>query len=311
MWKNVNTHRRATAKHTKLLAQAIEQSPVPIIITDVGGHIEYANPRFTVLTGYQLQEVMGKNTHLLSAGKTRPEVYKNLWDTILAGEVWEGDLCNKRKNGEEFWESISISPIKNTGGAITHFIGIWQDATSRKHAEDDLKRRSHEFENQSITDDLTGIYNRRHILEELDREIERALRYGRHLSGMMLDIDDFKNINDRYGHLVGDRVIRAFATLLQRSIRKVDILGRYGGDEFLVILPEAMLDAAKKVAQRIQKNLSEYEHNVLGDLSRFTTSVGLASYEGIQKVDKATFIEKIDQALLQAKQLGKNRIFPG
>ena len=100
-----------------------------------------------------------------------------------------------------------------------------------------LERMSAQLERQSMTDDITGLYNHRHILVEIDREVERANRYGRMLSGMMIDIDNFKKVNDQHGHLVGDALLREFADVLQRSIRKVDILGRYGGDEFFVILP--------------------------------------------------------------------------
>jgi len=291
-----------------LLLEAVQQSPVPVMIADRKGNIQYVNERFSVLTGYRSEEIIGKNPRVLSAGKTPQEVYRELWETLLSGRVWHGDLCNKRKSGEVFWESISIGPIKNREGIITHFVGIWQDNTRHKRIDEKLAEDLREYEDQSKTDDLTRQYNRRHILAELDQELERALRYGRSLSGMMADIDDFKMINDRYGHLIGDRVIRAFATVLHRSIRKIDILGRYGGDEFLVILPEATLETAKFVASRIQKSLRDYHDNVLGDLSPFTASIGLISFDNIREMDKTIFIEKMDQAMFRAKRTGKNRV---
>lgn len=291
-----------------LLVKAIEQNPLPVLITDASGRIEYVNPRFVSLTGYRSEEVMGRNPRIFSAGKTAPEVYKKLWDTILRGDLWEGDLCNRRKSGEEFWESISISPIRNSEGLITHFVGVWQDTSRRKYDEETLQQHSKEFEKQSMTDDLTGIHNRRHILIELEREVERARRYGRRLSGMMIDIDNFKKINDRYGHLIGDRIIRAFALVLRQSVRKIDILGRYGGDEFLVILPETNLEGAETIAARIQRNLLEYEHNIVADLSPLTASIGLISFEKVGDTSIVAFIDKVDQALLHAKRAGKNEI---
>lgn len=148
-------------------------------------------------------------------------------------------------------------------------------------------------------------------VELLVKAVERALRYGRPLSGMMVDIDDFKQINDRYGHFVGDRALKAFAKVFHESIRKIDILGRYGGDEFLIILPEATVDVARLVAERIQKNLAEYQRNVAGELAHFTASIGLLSFEDIKEVDETVFLERIDQALLKAKCTGKNTIFMG
>ncbi len=298
-------------KDGSLLAQAIEQNPLAILITDDAGNIIYVNQVFVSLTGYVFEEVAGKTPRMLSAGETSSEIYRELWKTIRSGQVWQGELYNRRKTGRTYWESISIAPIKDSSGRITHFIGIWNDSTERKENEERVAGNLKEFEHQSRTDELTGQYNRRYILEELEKEVERAKRYDRRLSGMMIDVDDFKMINDRYGHLIGDRVLKAFAAVISKSIRKVDILGRYGGDEFLVILPEAALETAKLVAQRIQKNLSEYEQNVLGELGKLTASIGLIAFDSASEAIRSAFIERIDQALLKSKQAGKNAVTVG
>lgn len=172
----------------------------------------------------------------------------------------------------------------------------------------ELRRRSRDLESQSRTDDLTGQYNRRHILVELDREVERAVRYGRHLSGMMIDVDDFKKVNDRYGHTTGDQVLKQFAEVLAHSIRNIDILGRYGGDEFLVILPESTFKVAKAVAERIRENVAKRPFQVDETALPLTASIGLISFEDVERIDKAVLIERIDQAMLNAKRLGKNTI---
>ena len=177
-----------------------------------------------------------------------------------------------------------------------------------REALEELNRRSKELEAQSRTDDLTGGYNRRHILVELEREVERALRYGRHLSGMMIDIDDFKSVNDRYGHLAGDRVLKEMAEVLEHSLRKIDILGRYGGDEFLIILPESPPDVAKVVGERVRQNVAAHSFLVHETTLHLTISIGLISFEDVQEIDPKAFIEKIDQAMFQAKRLGKNQI---
>jgi len=292
----------------ELCTAVIEQNPTPIMITDTSGKMEYVNAKFIQLTGYTGEELIGKNPRMLSAGLTSAETYEDLWRTILSGCEWHGDLFNKRKNGKVYQESLFIKPIKNGDGKMTHFVGAWQDITERNNIEEELKKQSKEFEKLSKTDYLTGQYNRRHILTELEKEVERAERYGRQLSGMMLDIDDFKTINDEYGHLIGDRVIKTIAAVIQKSIRKIDILGRYGGDEFLVILPESTLEMARKVGERIQKNLAVYQMNVLGAMGAATLSIGLLSFDKTKNFKAALFVEETDQALLQAKRTGKNRI---
>jgi len=295
----------------KILSSVAEQGPTPLLITNTSGEIEYVNPAFTQVTGYTLEELRGKNPRILKSGRTPPEVYKELWETILSGRVWHGDLWNRRKDGEIFAESILIARLRDDEGKITHFVGMWQDVTQRKQAEEDLEHRAVVLEKESITDDLTGQYNRRHILEELEKEVERSRRYGRRLSGMMIDLDNFKQVNDQYGHPLGDRVLRTFSGILKKGIRKIDILGRYGGDEFIVILPESTVEVAHRVAARIQKNLHEYHKNVSGELFPAAASIGLISFENLQGVSRSAFVQKMDEALLRAKQSGKNRVAVG
>ena len=297
--------------YLQLLAKSMELGPIPVLVTDQQGIIVFANARMSQLTGYSIGELVGKKPSMLSAKETKRETYDDLWRTILSGQVWHGNLMNRRKNGDIYIESIFIAPIKNPEDQKIYFVGFWHDETERQKAEEALNDQLHEFENRSRTDELTGQYNRRHILVELEKELERAVRYKRHLAGMMIDLDDFKQVNDKHGHLVGDRLIKAFAAVVQHSIRKIDILGRYGGDEFIVILPEAEIDIAKKVALRLQKNLLDYQINVLGDISRFTASIGLFSFDAVKEINQVSFIEKIDTALLAAKRAGKNKIVIG
>jgi len=165
------------------------------------------------------------------------------------------------------------------------------------------------LESQSITDDMTGLYNHRHLIDLIDKELERAKRYHRNLSTVMLDIDDFKKINDRYGHLVGDRVLRELARLLKKSIRQVDTVARYGGDEFFIILPESAFHTAQLVAERIQKTVREYRFNQPERLLSLTVSVGISSFQDSKDIDLTQLVERTDQALLKAKSLGKDECF--
>ncbi len=163
--------------------------------------------------------------------------------------------------------------------------------------------------NQSITDDLTGLYNHRHILVLIDREVERAKRYGRLLSGMMIDMDDFKSANDLYGHLTGDSVIRETADVIRNGVRNVDIVGRFGGDEFLVILPEASAEAAKVVAERVLQNIRDHSFKTGRDYISITVSIGVFSIQDPKDFDKTIFLDKIDRAMFRSKEDGKNRIY--
>ncbi len=294
-----------------LMAQGVIHSPCPMMITNREGLIEYVNPMFTELTEYSLEEVKSKTPRVLKSSKTPLSIHEDLWRTILSGRVWHGEMCNRKRSGEEFWESISINSIKNSQGVITHFVAVWQDVTVQKKYDKNEQLQKEGLEKQSRTDDLTGIYNRRHIFVELERESERAVRYKRSLSGMMIDVDDFKKINDYYGHLTGDRVLRTFARILEDSIRTIDILGRYGGDEFLVILPETKIEEARIVAERFQKNLRDYQENILGEFGILTASIGLVTFDESCRGDKTIFLEKIDKVLLAAKCAGKNTISMG
>ena len=165
------------------------------------------------------------------------------------------------------------------------------------------------LKNQSIMDDVTGLYNHQHILEEIEKEIERAKRQHRSLCGIMVDIDNFKGINDVHGHLVGDLVLREMAFVLKVSVRKIDIVGRYGGDEFIVVLPETPYESAKTVAERIQENARQYPFKTKTAHTSLTASIGLWLFDDLTHLDSSIFVEKVDEAMYKAKSAGKNRIF--
>ncbi len=295
----------------KLLEAIIEQSPIPVMVTDLEANIEYVNAMFTQITGYQAKEVVGKNPRLLKSGKTKPSVYKDLWRTIVGGHIWKGDLINRKKSGEIYVESIMIAPVKNKDGRIEHFVGMWQDTTSRRDAKEELRKLWEELQEASRTDALTGQFNRRRILEELRYEMERALRYRRSFCGMMMDLDGFKKVNDEYGHVAGDIVLRDAAHLFEQNLRVNDRLGRYGGDEFLALLPETDIEHARVVAERIQKAVRQHVFRFGSKQARLTVSIGLLNFKNIRKPDETSFIRRMDATLLKAKRAGRDRIVAG
>ena len=129
------TERKQTEVQLHKLSRAVEQSPVSIVITDAKGSIEYVNPKFTELTGYSLEETIGQNPRILKTEQTSQEEYKKMWDIILSGQIWHGEFCNHKKNGEVYWETASISPILNEKGDITHFVAIKEDVTEHKRTQ--------------------------------------------------------------------------------------------------------------------------------------------------------------------------------
>ena len=176
------------------------------------------------------------------------------------------------------------------------------------HQKAILEKMNRSLKEESIMDELTGQYNRRHILMELEKEIERARRYKHTLAGIMIDVDDFKKFNDRYGHLLGDYILKEVTNVFDHCIRTIDVLGRYGGDEFMILLPEATADTAKVVAERIKKAMHEHPFTHKKKPLKVTCSLGLHYFPDLTSVDKNDFIEKIDRALYAAKQAGKNRV---
>ena len=165
------------------------------------------------------------------------------------------------------------------------------------------------FKRQSITDDITGLYNHRYLVDQIQKELERTQRYDRLLSGIMIDIDNFKSVNDHHGHLAGDKVLREVAKILKKSIRKVDIVGRYGGDEFLILLPETRFESARLVAERTRHNVHQHHFSSQDDTGSVSTSIGLLMLDHDKKLKPNAFIQKVDEAMFKAKGLGKDRIF--
>jgi len=197
--KEVDMH-KLTADNLRKLSQAIEQSPVSVTITDLQGNIEYVNPEFVRVTGYQEEEVIGKNPRMLNSGETPPHQYVNMWKAITNGRSWSGEVYNKKKNGNLFWESMTVSPIKNSAGESTHYLAIKEDITLRKDYEERLLY-------QASYDKLTDLPNRSLAYDRLQQAIANAVREKKHIAVIYIDFDHFKNINDTLGHSAGDKFL--------------------------------------------------------------------------------------------------------
>lgn len=464
------------ALETHKLSCAVEQSPCAIIVTDIKGDTEYINPRFTQLTSYAPEEVLGKNPRILKSGEKSPEEYRKLWDTITSGKEWRGEFCNRKKNGSIYWVSASISPVRDSKGVITNFVGIQEDITERRQTEeilketiiqrdkniDDLKhlmrystimndevqekvlfehmslvlkerfqpdvlalltldkeknavdvplivpqmpvknlikgeifiepslcrvirtgqpfisrdvkkdpscectrdkvpeggyvcfpliaggtvaavvlmikkdpgcwnnsetidllstyvgltasalhrvRLMETTKQTSVTDALTGVYNRRFFDEMIEKQIALAKRHNESLSILIVDLDYFKKVNDTYGHIAGDSLLREITGFMRQHTRSSDTLARYGGEEFVIIMPMIDKTHAMEKAEGIRQHVESYDFNTIvpGKVLKVTVSIGVATYpEHGTKSD--ILIHAADSALYRAKRAGRNHV---
>ncbi len=483
------TIRREAEEQLRLQSVALESAANGIMITDRNGTIQWVNPAYSTITGYSVDEVIGKNPRIQKSGKVAKEVYSSLWRTILSGNVWHGELINRNKDGSIIIEEQTIAPVKDAMGQINHFIAIKQDITERKRAEEALSKRSEqigtlnrvmrllsstldlskvldmilheiqqvipydsasiwlckddsmeiiathgfpnpdsmigtayslsskdnpnaqvirlrmpiiegdllstyttsteiqsryknrgwmgvpmiigdrvtgmlafdknvpnfytqeqsqfalafasqaaiaienarlysdaqkelaerveaekkllmlqkELEEQAIRDPLTGLYNRRFLDETLARELSRAERDKYSVSVVMLDLDFLKTFNDTYGHDVGDMILKQLGKLLSSHVRAGDIACRFGGDEFVVVMPKASLSVAR---QRANDWRGKFETQVLihqGEALTATLSAGVAVYP-LHGTSSEEIIRKADQAAYAAKSAGRNQV---
>ncbi|MGQ9834270.1 MAG: sensor domain-containing diguanylate cyclase [Candidatus Villigracilaceae bacterium] len=264
------SERKQAEETRRLQSAALNAAANAIIITDREGVIQWVNPAWSELTGYSAEEAVGQNPRILKSGVQDEAYYKKLWDTILAGEVWRGELVNKRKDGSLYSEEQTITPVRDALGEITHFVAIKQDITQRKQMEVRLKQ-------MSIHDALTGLYNRGFFEEELAR-LERRRQFP--ISIVIADIDRLKETNDRHGHAAGDDLLKRAAQVLSAAFRSEDIIARIGGDEFAVILPNTDAATAETVLLRVRNRLQE--HNTMQTGTPISISFGISTSDQLK-----------------------------
>jgi diguanylate cyclase (GGDEF)-like protein/PAS domain S-box-containing protein len=223
------------------------------MIVNANNEIVYVNPRYTTITGYLPEEVLGKNPNIVSSGKHNKRFYQSLWHKINKNGFWEGEIWNRRKTGEVFPEWITITTLKNTDSQVTNYIAIFSDISIRKASEEKMKENA-------LHDPLTKLPNRRLFLERLNLAIKTAKRQKKSLAILFIDLDHFKLINDQHGHMVGDAFLVEVAHAIQSSLRETDTVARFGGDEFVILLPnvvekEAVILLAKKLMNMLNKTI--------------------------------------------------------
>ncbi len=247
---------------------------------------------FVKASGYKKEELLHQQMSMIRHEDTPKKLFKDLWKTIREGKRWYSPIKNKRKDGTAYWLEQNIIPVKNEKGEITSYMSVGVDITAKQ-----------ELERLSITDKLTNVFNRRKLDEELNKEFERAKRYNQSLSIMLMDIDFFKKVNDTYGHQTGDNVLQTVANLLKENIRKSDTLGRYGGEEFMIVCPQSHKEEVFLLAEKLRKRVESF---VFDEVQTLTISIGVAMNDGDKLAQD--IVKKADEALYQAKQEGRNKV---
>ena len=276
-----------------------------ILITDEHGNILKVNKAFTDITGYTAADVLGRNPRLLNSGRHNAEFYKDMWRQLLETGRYQGEIWNRRKNGEIFPQRITITAAKDREGRTTNYISVFSDITEQKTAEAEIR-------SLAFYDPLTGLPNRRLLLDRIGHEIVAAQRHRQFGALLFLDIDRFKLLNDALGHEIGDELLVQVAQILQHSLREEDTASRLGGDEFVILLPGRndssadALDQALTVAEKIH-NVLDTSFDLHGHEHYITLSIGIAVFPDTQSKPQ-NILKQADTAMYQAKAEGRNRI---
>lgn len=293
------TERKMREADLRIAAAAFESNEC-MIITDAQAVILRVNHAFSDLFGYTAEEALGQTPRILRSGRHDQAFYAALWAGVKNDGAWQGEIWDRRKNGEVFPAWLSITAVCTDKGEVTHYVTTHTDITLRKAAEEEIKHLA-------FYDPLTHLPNRRLLHDRLHQAVIRAKRDSRRLALMFIDLDKFKPVNDEFGHQAGDELLQAMAHRLQACVRESDTVARVGGDEFVVLLPS--IDAAQDalgVAEKIHKALKQPFTLSEGETVSISSSSGIAIYPDHAR-DETTLTSHADAAMYQAKAAGRDR----
>ena len=285
----------------RMLSAAMNNAPNAIFITDLEGAIEWHNDALERFSGFGTAEVLGSNPRIFGSGLHDQAFWQRLWQTILHGRVWRGDITNRHKNGSQYVVTQNISPLRNSSGKLTHFLAIQQDISERKRLEEEIQKLAY-------YDTLTSLPNRAMFEDRLQLALLHAEREREGLALLFLDLDGFKDVNDNHGHAAGDRLLRTVAERIRSCVRAGDTAARLGGDEFTLLLPGvSCVEHVAGVADKVLKCVAE-PYRIDGEHdARVTVSIGVCIYPADGE-DADTLMIRADKAMYRAKQGGKNNI---
>lgn len=294
---------RKMAEDELRIAAATFQSQEGIIVTDAEGTIIRVNAAFEAITGYGAGDVIGKNPRILKSGLHDRGFYRAMWTALLKTGKWSGELWDKRKNGEAYPKSMTITAIADEKGRLSHYVAVFTDISERKQSEEAIHRLA-------FYDPLTQLPNRRLLLEQLHQLMAAGARSGRYGALLMLDMDHFKTINDTLGHVLGDHLLVEVAHRLKSCVRDGDVVARLGGDEYVVVLDglSAQMEeagaTAGKIAEKIRAELAR-PYLLKGYECHSSPSIGVSLFRGqLESIEE--LLKQADMALYQAKASGRN-----
>jgi two-component system, chemotaxis family, CheB/CheR fusion protein len=291
------TEQREAEEQLQLAARVIERAAEAVMVTDAEERIVKVNDAFTRITGYTREEAIGATPRLLSSGAQSADFYRSMWKEIAANGVWQGELKNRRKDGEVFTEWVTINCIRGRDGRVVNYVAIFSDITALREAREKI-------EYAALHDELTGLPNRTLFLDRLALALSRAPRSGERLAAFYVDLDNFKDINDGRGHAVGDEVLRQVSLRLQSCLREHDTLARMGGDEFTILVDGVSGSEAEALATRLRAALNRPLALTGGD-AVVTASIGIAFYPEDGE-DLQSLLKSADSAMYRAKAAGRN-----
>ena len=291
------TERLQSAEQLRLAAAVFEQSAEGIVILDATHNVLMVNQAYTKMTGYSAAELIGKLPPVMDPGCNDASFIRAMWETVETHGSWQGELWNRRKDGDLYPELASVSRVHDEEGKVSHYIAIVTDISAHKANEAHIHRLAH-------FDALTGLPNRSLLADRVGQSLSRVERNAESLALIFMDIDRFKNVNDSLGHRIGDELLIQVAGRLRHVLREEDTVSRLGGDEFILVLPSASAEGAAHVAEKVLKSLSapyQIEHHELN----VTASLGIAMYPNDGHTYDALSM-CADAAMYRAKQGGRN-----
>ena len=296
--QDIVAHKQSEAR-LQLAANVFSHVREGIMITDDDGLIVEVNDAFSRVTGFDREDAIGRNPRILKSGRQAPEFYRTMWQTLTEQGYWTGELWNQRQNGELYVERLTVSAVRDTVGKLQNYVGLFTDITDEKAHQKQLERVAH-------YDSLTSLPNRVLLADRLQQAIAQSHRNGQSLAVAYLDLDDFKAVNDQYGHGSGDELLVAVAQAMRDALRDGDTLARIGGDEFVAVLTN--LDEAHGCQPALERLLLAAAAPVSIDSAsiQVSVSVGVTLYPQ-DGADADLLLRHADQALYVAKQAGKNR----
>ncbi|MGB5965247.1 MAG: diguanylate cyclase [Sulfurimonadaceae bacterium] len=296
------TERYHLEEELKLSASVFTHAYEGIIITDSDHNIIDVNKAFVNITGFSPSEVLGKNPNILQSGRQDENFYKQLWNNLKENGFWEGELWNRKKSGEEYAEHLTISAVYDDNKVVQNYVAIFTDITLYKQQQEELEHMAH-------YDMLTNLPNRVLFTDRMYQAMAQASRREKLISVVYIDLDGFKEVNDTYGHEVGDKLLIILSERMNKLLRKSDTLSRIGGDEFVALL----IDVSDKtsVISFFTRLLEVTSEPVPIDdlLLKVSASIGVTFYPQNEELDMDQIIKQADQAMYQAKMSGKSRYF--